>query len=175
VWPGHFLQFLHSNRAASEIGRLFVSYGYAEGWAHYSEELMWEAGFGNGDPALRIGQLQNALLRNVRYLVALGLHTGRMSVTEAERMFRELAFQDTANARQQAARGTFDPQFLNYTLGKLMIRKLRADWVARHGCRSSDLEGRSCWRELHDRFLACGGPQIPILRRHLLGNGGALL
>src|SRR6185436_8816071 len=75
VWPGHFLQFLHSNRAESEIGRLFVGYGYSEGWAHYSEELMWEAGFGNGDPRLRIGQLQNALLRNVRYLVSIGLHT----------------------------------------------------------------------------------------------------
>lgn len=172
VWPGHFLQFLHSNRAASEVAQLFVSYGYTEGWAHYSEELMWEAGFGNGDPALRIGQLQNALLRNVRYLVALGLHTGGMTVAEAGRMFRELAFQDTANARQQAARGTFDPQFLNYTLGKLMIRKLRADWTARHGCRS---DAPGCWRELHDRFLGYGGPPIPIVRRHLLGDEGSLL
>ncbi|HYG63841.1 MAG TPA: DUF885 domain-containing protein, partial [Thermoanaerobaculia bacterium] len=106
VWPGHFLQFLHAHRVASPIGRLFVGYGFAEGWAHYSEELMWETGFGAGDPAVQIGQLQNALLRNVRYLVALGLHTGDLTLEEAERMFREQAFQDAASARQQAARGT---------------------------------------------------------------------
>jgi hypothetical protein len=163
VWPGHFLQFLHSNRAESEIGRLFVGYGYAEGWAHYSEELMYEAGFTDGDPILRIGQLQNALLRNVRYLVSLGLHTGGMTLEEAERMFRELAFQDTANARQQAARGTFDPAYLNYTLGKLMVRKLREDWTAPRG-------GRAAWREFHDRFLAVGGPPIPLVRSYLLGE-----
>jgi hypothetical protein len=163
VWPGHFLQFLHSNRAESEIGQLFVGYGYAEGWAHYSEELMWEAGFGAGDPRLRIGQLQNALLRNVRYLVSLGLHTGGMSLAEAERMFREQAFQDAANARQQAARGTFDPAYLNYTLGKLMVRKLRDDWTAPRG-------GRAAWREFHDRFLAVGGPPVPLVRRYLMGE-----
>lgn len=162
VWPGHFLQFLHSHRSESDPGRLFVGYGFAEGWAHYAEEMMWEVGFGDGDPRLHIGQLQNALLRNVRYLVAIGLHTGRLTVEEAERMFREQAFQDPANARQQAARGTFDPQYLNYTLGKLMIRKLRDDWTASRG-------GRHAWREFHDRLLSFGGPPIPLLRRALLG------
>jgi hypothetical protein len=166
VWPGHFLQFLHSNRAESEIGRLFVGYGYAEGWAHYSEELMCEAGFADGEPLLRIGQLQNALLRNVRYLVALGLHTGGMKLAEAERMFRELAFQDAANARQQAARGTFDPAYLNYTLGKLMVRKLRDDWTAPRG-------GRTAWREFHYRFLAVGGPPVPLVRSYLMGEDAA--
>jgi hypothetical protein len=168
VWPGHFLQFLHSNRAESEIGQLFVGYGYAEGWAHYSEELMWEAGFGEGDARLRIGQLQNALLRNVRYLVSLGLHTGGMTLAEAERMFREKAFQDTASARQQAARGTFDPAYLNYTLGKLMVRKLRDDWTAPRG-------GRAAWREFHDRFLAVGGPPVPLVRGYLLDEEKAAL
>jgi hypothetical protein len=169
VWPGHFLQFLHSNRAESELSRLFVSYGFAEGWAHYSEELMWETGFGGGDPFLRIGQLQNALLRNVRYVVALGLHAGSLTIEEAERMFRELAFQDPANARQQAARGTFDPGFLNYTLGKLMVRRLRKDWTASRG-------GRAAWREFHDRFLSYGGPPIPLVRKAMLaGAGGGLL
>jgi uncharacterized protein DUF885 len=168
VWPGHFLQFLHSNRAASRLGQVFVGYGFAEGWAHYAEELMWEAGFGGGDPRIHIGQLQNALLRNVRYLTAIGLHTGGMSVEEAERMFRELAFQDPANARQQAARGTFDPGFLNYTLGKLMVRRLREDWTAPRG-------GRRAWREFHDRFLSYGGPPIPLVRADMLGrNGGPL-
>jgi hypothetical protein len=169
VWPGHFLQFLHSNRAESEVSRLFVSYGFAEGWAHYSEELMWEAGFGAGDPFLHIGQLQNALLRNVRYVVAIGLHAGRLTLDEAERMFREQAFQDPANARQQAARGTFDPGFLNYTLGKLMVRKLRDDWTASRG-------GRNAWREFHDRFLSYGGPPIPLVRKAILdGEDGKLL
>ncbi len=169
VWPGHFLQFLHSHRAASPLGRLFVGYGFAEGWAHYSEELMWEAGFGAGDPGIRIGQLQNALLRNVRYLVAIGLHAGDMTLAEAERMFRELAFQDPANARQQAARGTFDPGYLNYTLGKLMVRRLREDWTASRG-------GRAAWREFHDRLLSYGGPPIPLVRADMLGtNTGAVL
>ncbi len=169
VWPGHFLQFLHSNRAESELGRLFVTYGFAEGWAHYSEELMWETGFGEGDPFLHIGQLQNALLRNVRYVVALGLHTGSMTLDEAERMFREKAFQDPANARQQAARGTFDPAYLNYTLGKLMVRKLREDWTATRG-------GRTAWREFHDRFLSFGGPPVPLVRKAMMGgeDGGLL-
>ncbi|HEX9940698.1 MAG TPA: DUF885 domain-containing protein [Thermoanaerobaculia bacterium] len=169
VWPGHFLQFMHSNRAESELARLFVGYGFAEGWAHYSEELMWEAGFGDSDPHLHIGQLQNALLRNVRYVVALGLHTGRLTLEEAERMFREQAFQDPANARQQAARGTFDPAYLNYTLGKLMVRKLREDWTASRG-------SRSAWREFHDRFLSYGGPPVPLVRRAMMGGEtGSLL
>jgi hypothetical protein len=163
VWPGHFLQFLHSNRAESLVGRLFVGYGFAEGWAHYSEELIWEAGFGAGEPRTRIGQLQNALLRNVRYLVAIGLHAGTLTVDEAERMFREQGFQDAANARQQAARGTFDPAFLNYTLGKLMVRRLREDWTASRG-------GRAAWREFHDRFLSFGGPPIPVVRAAMLGG-----
>ncbi len=165
VWPGHFLQFLHSNRAASPLGQLFVGYGFAEGWAHYSEELLWEAGFGGGDPELHIGQLQNALLRNVRYLVALGLHAGDLTVEEAERMFREQAFQDPANARQQAARGTFDPAYLNYTLGKLMIRKLRDDWAGPRG-------GCGAWREFHDRLLSYGGPPIPLVRQAMMGDLG---
>jgi uncharacterized protein (DUF885 family) len=95
--------------------------------------------------------LLNALLRNARYLSAIGLHTQGMTVSESERMFRELAFQDPANARQQAARGTFDPAYLNYTLGKLMIRKLRDDWTRQRG-------GRSGWRTFHDRLLSFGAP-----------------
>lgn len=164
VWPGHFLQFLHANRTRSKFGQLFVGYAFAEGWAHYSEELMWEAGLGNGDPETHIGQLVNALLRDVRFISAIGLHTGRLTVAESERMFRESAFQDPANARQQAARGTFDPAYINYTLGKLMIRKLRQDWTASRG-------GRQAWRAFHDRFLSYGGPPIPLVRDAMLGTG----
>jgi hypothetical protein len=172
VWPGHFLQFLHSNRAPSEISRLFIGYAFAEGWAHYSEEMLWEAGFGNGDPELHIGQLQNALLRNVRLLVSIGLHTGEMSLEAAEAMFREHAFQAPASARQQAARGTFDPAYLNYTLGKLIVRRLRQDWLAA-------APGRT-WRGFHDQLLSFGGPPLPLARAAMLaedqaGSAGAML
>ena len=168
VWPGHFLQFLHSNRSRSKFGQIFVSYAFAEGWAHYAEEMMWEVGFGDGDPSIRIGQLLNALLRNVRLLSAIRLHTGRMTVEESERMFREKGYQDPGTARQQAARGTFDPAYLNYTMGKLMIRKLREDWTAQRG-------GRKAWREFHDQFLSYGGPPVPLVRRAMLGSDAGSL
>lgn len=163
VMPGHFLQFLHSNRAASPVGRLFVGYAFAEGWAHYAEEMMWEAGLGEGDPAIHIGQLSNALLRDCRFLSAIGLHARAMSQADAEKMFREQCFQDPGNARQQAARGTYDPAYLNYTLGKLMIRKLRADWTATRG-------GRKAWKPFHDQFLGFGGPPIPLVRQAMMGE-----
>jgi uncharacterized protein (DUF885 family) len=131
--------------------------------------MMWDAGLGHGDPETHIGQLQNALLRNARYLSAIGLHARGMTTGESERLFREQAFQDPATARQQAARGTFDPGYLNYTLGKLMIRKLRDDWIASRG-------GRSAWKAFHDTFLSYGGPPIPLIRSAMLGgNAGPLL
>jgi uncharacterized protein (DUF885 family) len=164
VWPGHFLQFLHANRSPRVFGRLFVGYAFAEGWAHYAEEMMWEAGLGEGDPETHVGQLLNALLRNVRYLCAIGLHTKGMTVAQCERMFRESAFASPAEARQQATRGTFDPAYLNYTLGKLMIRRLRDDWTQSRG-------GRTAWKQFHDTFLEYGGPPIPLVRRAMLGPG----
>jgi hypothetical protein len=163
VWPGHFLQFLHVNRVPSKFGQVFVGYAYAEGWARYAEELMWDAGFNGKDPETHVGQLTEALLRDVRFLSAIGMHTGHMSVAESDKMFRESAFADAGNAKQQAARGTFDPAYLNYTLGKLMIRKLRDDWTATRG-------GRSGWREFHDQFLSFGGPPIPLVREAMLGT-----
>ena len=163
VWPGHFLQYLHANRNPSIVNRLFVGYAYAEGWGHYAEEMMWEMGLGEADPETHIGQLTNALLRNVRFLSAIGLHTQGMTVAESERMFVEQAFTDIGTARQQSARGTYDPAYLNYTMGKLMIRKLRDDWTATRG-------GRAAWREFHDRFLSYGGPPIPMVRRQMLGT-----
>jgi uncharacterized protein (DUF885 family) len=163
VWPGHFLQFLHANRAQSKFGQVFVGYAFAEGWAHYTEEMMWEAGLGNGDPETHIGQLLNAMLRNVRFLSAIGMHAGTMTVRDSEQMFREQGFQDAATARQQAARGTFDPAYLNYTMGKLMIRKLREDWTAARG-------GKQSWQKFHDEFLKYGGPPIPLVRRAMLGE-----
>jgi uncharacterized protein DUF885 len=131
VWPGHFLQFLHSNANPDKLEALWVGYAFAEGWAHYCEEMMYEEGLGKGDPELHIGQIMDALLRDVRLLSSIGMQTEGMTEAQSEKMFREQAFQDPGNARQQAARGTYDPAYLNYTLGKLMIRKLRADWVAK--------------------------------------------
>jgi len=176
VWPGHFLQFQHSNRVASLIGRLYVGYDYAEGWAHYAEELMIEAGLADGDPEMAIAQLTDALWRDVRLLSSIGLHTEGMSVAESERLFREVAFKDPGTARQQAARGTYDPAYLNYTLGKLEIRKLREDWIGRQMAGKTDAQARSYWKSFHDLFLSYGGPPIPLVRRELLpGDTGPLL
>jgi hypothetical protein len=166
VWPGHFLQFLHAKRTRSPVARLFGSYTFGEGWAHYGEELMWEAGLGDGDPETHIGMLVNALLRNVRLVCALGMHTGTMTVAECERMFREQGFQNPASARQQALRGTLDPGYGNYTLGKLMIRKLRDDWTASRG-------GRAAWKSFHDTLLRYGSPPLPLVRRAMLGSDAA--
>jgi uncharacterized protein (DUF885 family) len=91
------------------------------------------------------------------------MHTHGMTVAESERMFREQGHQDPGNARQQAARGTFDPAYLNYTMGKLMITKLREDWTATRG-------KRDAWKDFHDQFLRYGGPPIPLVRKAMLGD-----
>ena len=161
VWPGHFLNFTHANRADWDFGRVFVSYAFGEGWAHYTEEMMLEAGLRGASPETRIGQLANALLRNARFLSAIGLHARGMTVEESEKFFMEEAYQDQGTAQQQAARGTYDPAYLNYTLGKLMIRQLRDDWTAGRG-------GRKAWREFHDTFLSFGGPPIPLVRARMM-------
>jgi uncharacterized protein (DUF885 family) len=164
VWPGHFLQFLHANRCRSRIGQLFVGYAYAEGWAHYTEEMMWDSGLDAGSSEAHIGQIVQALKRDARYLSAIGLHTRGMTVAESEKLFLEGAFLDPGNARQQALRGTYDPAYLNYTLGKLMIGKLREDWTSTRG-------GRKAWKPFHDQFLSYGGPPLPMVRRLMLGDG----
>ena len=163
VMPGHFVQFLHANRSPSLFGQLFVGYAYAEGWAHYAEEMMWDAGLGNGDPETHIGELSNALLRDCRFLSAIGMHARGMTQADSFKMFREQCYQDEGNSDQQAARGTYDPAYLNYTLGKLMIRKLRDDWIATRG-------GRKAWKAFHDQFLSYGGPPIPLVRGAMMGT-----
>jgi hypothetical protein len=173
VWPGHFVQFLHSNRNPSRIAALWVGYAYAEGWAHYCEEMMWEEGLGEGNAEQHIGQLTDALLRNVRFLSAIGLHTQGMTLAESDRMFRDSAFQDPGDARQQAARGTYDPEYLKYTLGKLMIRKLRADWIAQQPA-AAGADPKQYWHDFHDKFLSYGGPPIPLARQAMVGEGGSL-
>lgn len=163
VWPGHFLNFLHANRAEFFYGRVFVGYAFAEGWAHYTEEMMLEAGLRSGDPEARVGQISNALLRDARFLSSIGLHTQGWSVEDSKRFFIEEAFQSEGTAIQQAARGTYDPAYLNYTMGKLMIKRLRDDWSSSRG-------GRAAWREFHDEFLSYGGPPIPLVRQQMMGE-----
>lgn len=165
VFPGHFVQTMFQNRAASKIARLFVGFGFSEGWAHYAEEMMWEEGFWGKTAELRVGQLLLALLRDVRLLAAIGLRTGRMTVPQAEKLFREAAFQDEGNARQQAFRGTIDPAYLMYTLGKLEVLRLRADWFKKHG-KAARL------KDFHDRLLSNGSPPLGLARRALFEESG---
>ena len=156
-----------ANANPSRMGALWEDYSFTEGWAHYTEEMMYDAGLGAGQPEMRIGMLTNALLRDVRFLSAICLHSGCMSLAESEAMFRERAFADAGNARQQALRGTYDPGYLAYTLGKLMIRKLRADWLAAHPGATA--------QQFHDKFLSFGSPPVPLVRQQMLGDvAGAL-
>ena len=167
VWPGHYLQSQFANGNPSRIGALWWDYAFSEGWAHYAEEMMYDAGLGRDQPEMRVGMLSNALLRDVRFISAICLHTGCMTLEESEKMFREQAFADPGNARQQALRGTYDPGYLAYTLGKLMIRKLRADWLAAN-------QG-STPQQFHDRFLSFGSPPVPMVREQMLGAVGPSL
>lgn len=161
VMPGHYLQFFHSNAAPSMVGKLFVGYGFAEGWAHYAEEMMWDAGLGDGSLEVHIGQLSNALLRDCRFLSAIGLHARGMTQAQSKAMFVKECWIDEGNAEQQAARGTYDPAYINYTLNKLLIMKLRDDWTASRG-------GRAGWKAFHDTFLGFGGPPVPLIRQAMM-------
>lgn len=162
VWPGHFLHSLHLKVNPSKILKSTWNYTTGEGWAHYTEEMMWDEKISE-DPAVHIGQLQNALLRNVRAISAIGLHTKGMTVAESKQMFVEVAFQDEANAEQQAVRGTFDPMYLAYTTGKLAILKLRADLRAKLGDAFSQ-------KAFHDELLSYGGAPLSAIRAAMLGD-----
>ncbi len=133
VYPGHFVQGLWESRAPTDAQKMFGSYSFVEGWAHYAEQMMIEQGFGKEDPQNRLGQLADALLRNCRVVVSLGVHAEGMSLDEAERRFVDDCFQDRATAREQAVRATFDPGYFAYTLGKLEILKLREEAKAALG------------------------------------------
>ncbi|MBA2545191.1 MAG: DUF885 domain-containing protein [Deltaproteobacteria bacterium] len=161
VMPGHFVQGMHQRAANSRVLAAFETYTASEGWAHYVEEMMWEQGLGDRDPRAHIGQLKNALLRNVRFLVALGYHAGTMTIDEATKLFVDQAFADPKTAGQQALRGTVDPMFLGYTLGKLVIMELRTDWQAANPSKSL--------REFHDQFLTYGEAPLAVTRRMMLG------
>jgi hypothetical protein len=160
-YPGHYVHFLHRKHVKSTVLRSFYSYAFTEGWAHYCEEMMVDQGLGGGDPRLRIAMLQDALLRNCRYLSSIRMHTAGWTWEDATRFFMENAFLDRLPAEREAKRGTWDPGYLNYTLGKLMIKRLRHDYLARN--RQATL------REFHDRLLGLGAPPLGLARTHLLG------
>lgn len=164
LWPGHLLDRLHRKQQASPILKSFGSLVRSEGWAHYVEEMMLEQGLGEGDPKLRVMQLVSALFRNVRFLVAIGLHARSMTTQQAAALFVTHAFATPERAREQARRGTFAPMFLSYTLGKLIVRKLRRDYRQKLGAHYT-------LRKFHDAFLGCcGAAPLPVIRRTLLGT-----
>lgn len=168
VYPGHYVQFLWLQRAPTMIRKLLGCSSNAEGWAHYTEQMMLDEGYGNGDPKLRLGQLQDALLRDARYIAGIQMHTGHMTMDQAVKFFETEGYQTHEVALKEAKRGTSDPTYLVYTLGKLEILKLRADYRKKEGARFS-LE------KFHDAFLAQGYPPIKIVREALLGSAGQVL
>jgi uncharacterized protein (DUF885 family) len=169
AWPGHYVQFLYSHQFPGKTRKLTACGTNAEGWAHYAEQMMIEQGFGGGNPKIRLAQLSEALVRDVRYIAGIRLHTQGMSVEEAKDLFVGKAFLTEANALEEARRGTYNPTYLYYTLGKLQILKLREDYAKRKG------EGFSLG-SFHQEFVRQGAIPIPLVRRILLpGDSGPVL
>jgi len=168
VFPGHYVQFLN-NRHNPDIVRLIYGSGAdIEGWAFYCEQMMLDEGLHDGDPKYRLAQLQMALMRACRYLVGIRMHTQGMTVDQAAKFFENNAYQTPHNAMVEALRGTGDPGYLRYQLGKLMILKLRED-VRRQQGAAFDLG------KFHDEFLKQGAVPIKLIRRAMLGSDGPLL
>jgi len=165
VYPGHFLQAQHSRQVESKVRRstLLASNAFVEGWAHYCEHMMMEAGFRRGDATLRLGQLAEALIRLARFVVGIRLHCEDLSVEQGMRFFRDEAFLEEATARREAERGTFDPGYIVYSLGKLMLLKLRHDY-------QEQLDGKFSLRTFHDAVLAQGTAPLWAHRRLLLND-----
>ena len=163
VYPGHYVQFLWIKQAPTKVRKLIGCGSNAEGWAHYTEQMMLDEGYGNGDPKLRLGQLQDALLRNARYIVGIEMHTGKMTFEQAADFFVKEGYQSRVNAVRETKRGTSDPTYLVYTLGKLQIMQLRADYRKKMGAAFR-------LQEFHDAFLKQGFPPVALVRRALLGE-----
>ena len=168
VYPGHFLQGQWIHKAPTRAQKMLASYSFVEGWAHYAEQMMIEEGFGAEDPQNKLGQLSDALLRNCRFVVSLGLHTEGMTLAQAEKRFITDCHQDKATARQQAVRGTFDPGYFAYTLGKVQILALREEAKKRLGARFS-------LQKFHDALLSHGSPPVPLIRDRVLKDLEAAL
>ncbi|HTH19654.1 MAG TPA: DUF885 domain-containing protein [Candidatus Udaeobacter sp.] len=174
VYPGHYVQFLHLNASsASKAEKIFGSYAFIEGWAHYTEKMMIDEGFGapstsspSGEDVklaakYRMAQADEALLRLCRLCVSIKVHTQNMSIDEATKFFQDNCYYESKPARQEAMRATFDPGYLNYTLGKLQILKLREDYKAQQGAEFS-------LQKFHNELLSHGMPPIRLLREIML-------
>jgi uncharacterized protein (DUF885 family) len=159
VWPGHYLQFLYSKRFKTKTRKLTFCGTNAEGWAHYTEQMMVDQGFGGGSPKIRLAQLQEALLRDCRYVVGVRLHTKGMTVEEGAKLFALKGFQEPANGFEEARRGAYNPTYLYYTLGKLEIQELAREYMQTK---------QASLKQFHDAFVAEGGLPIPLVRQILL-------
>jgi uncharacterized protein (DUF885 family) len=177
AYPGHYIQFLWVPQAPSRVRKLLGASSNAEGWAHYCEQMMLDQGYGQPGAGardereakfLRLGQLQDALLRNARFIVGIQMHTGKMSFDEAVEFFQKEGYQSKESALVETKRGTSDPTYLYYTLGKLEILKLRADMQKKQGAAFS-LE------EFHNNFLRQGFPPIKIVREAMIGDESPVL
>ncbi|MGA2808613.1 MAG: DUF885 domain-containing protein [Terracidiphilus sp.] len=177
AYPGHYIQFLWLPQAPSRVRKLLGANTDIEGWAHYTEQMMLDEGYGQPGAGardereskfLRLGQLQDALLRNARFIVGIQMHTGKMSFDEAVAFFQKEGYQSKETATVETKRGTGDPTYLYYTLGKLEIMKLREDLKKKQGAAFS-LE------QFHNDFLRQGFPPVKIVREALMGDDSPTL
>jgi uncharacterized protein (DUF885 family) len=168
AYPGHYLQFLWVKQAPSKTRKLTFCGSNSEGWAHYTEQMMLDEGYGNGDPKLRMGQLEDALLRNARFIAGIEMHTGKMTMEQARQFFIDQGYQTAAVADVESKRGTGDPTYLVYTLGKLQIMKLREDY---HKLRGDQFT----LQDFHDRLMQQGSVPLKVIRKAMLGNDSPTL
>jgi uncharacterized protein (DUF885 family) len=159
AYPGHYLEFLYAPRFPTKARKLSHSSSNSEGWAHYCEQMAVDNGFGGGDPKTRPAQLSEAMLRDCRYVTGIQLHTGGWTVEQGAKLFREQCFQEPANAFEEARRGSYNPTYLYYTLGKLMILDLERDYMEKK---------HATMKQFHDAFVAQGALPIPLVRKILL-------
>jgi uncharacterized protein (DUF885 family) len=167
VYPGHYVQFLYAKQFPSDVRKVYGANTNIEGWAHYGEQMMLDEGFHADDPSYRLAQLQDALLRDIRFIVGIRMHTQGMTVEEATTLFETQGHQPHPIAVSEAKRGTADALYGYYTMGKLMILKLREDYKAKAGS-SYTLQG------FHDAFIKLGPLPLPLIRRAMLGEVGEL-
>ena len=172
AYPGHYVQFLWTPQAPSKVRKLLGANTNVEGWAHYTEQMMLDQGYGQPGAGakdereskfLRLGQLQDALLRNARFIVGIEMHTGKMSFDQAVEFFQKEGYQSKETAMVETKRGTSDPTYLYYTLGKLEIMKLREDVKKKQGAAFS-------LQTFHNDFLRQGFPPVKIVREAMLGD-----
>jgi uncharacterized protein (DUF885 family) len=177
AYPGHYVQFLWVPQAPTRVRKILGANTNVEGWAHYTEQMMLDNGYGQPGAGakdereskfLRLGQLQDALLRNARFIVGIEMHTGKMSFEEAEEFFQKEGYQSKETAVVETKRGAGDPTYLYYTLGKLEIMKLREDLKKKEGAAFS-------LQKFHDDFLKQGFPPVKIVREAMLGDNSPTL